>query len=107
MLGCSGSAGGQERPSIPIYAFDCKHEAILSAIAVEPYCGPLPVIHTGTTADGQGHAEAYCEGLGYVRIIGTRAIGVYPSPGVEMEVTRVFTVSEYMEYVFGWAVEGE
>lgn len=84
-----------------MYGFDCRHEAVLCAIAIEPYCADLPVIHTGS-----GNAEAYCEGLGYVRIVGTRAVGVYPAPGVEMEVERIFSVGEYMEYVFGWTMEG-
>lgn len=105
LFSCSGSANSQERPSIPIYEFACRHEAVLAAIAIEPHCGPLPVIHFGITTDGTPHTEAYCEGLGYVRIIGTRIIGVYPTPGVEMTVTHVYEVNEYLQYFFGWTTE--
>jgi hypothetical protein len=102
LTACGSSASG-DGPSVPIYPFYCRHEAILAAIAIEPYCASEPVIHWGETDEGP-HAEAYCEGLGYVRIVGTRALGVYPAPGLEMEVTRVYTVNEYLEYFFGWVI---
>jgi hypothetical protein len=101
---CGGSANGQNGPTVPIYEFYCRHECVLAAIAIEPHCPSEPVIHFGLTAEGP-HAEAYCEELGYVRIVGTRALGVYPAPGVAMTVTHVYTVSEYLEYFFGWVVD--
>ena len=91
-----------------MYAFYCRHEAILCAIAIEPHCGPLPEIHFGITEDGvTPHAEAYCDGLGYVRLIGTRTVGVYPTPGVPMRVTKIYSVNEFLFYVFGWTLEKE
>ena len=101
LVGC-GSASGNG-VSVPIYPYYCRHEAVLAAIAIEPYCESEPVIHFGMTDQGP-HTEAYCEELGYVRIIGTRAVGVYPTPGLPMKVTRVFMVPEYLEYFFGWTV---
>jgi hypothetical protein len=102
LTACGGSASG-DGPSVPIYPFYCRHEAILAAIAIEPYCASEPVIHWGET-DEAPHAEAYCEELGYVRIIGTRALGVYPAPGRAMKITHVYRVSEYLAYVFRWTI---
>jgi hypothetical protein len=103
LTACGGSANG-DGPSVPIYPFYCRHEAVLAAIAIEPHCPSEPLIHFGLTDQGP-HAEAFCEELGYIRIVGTRALGVYPAPGLEMTVTHVYTVNEYLEYFFGWVVE--
>ena len=104
LTACGSSASGQSGPTVPIYEFYCRHECVLAAIAIEPFCESEPVIHFGLTDQGP-HTEAYCPELGYIRIVGTRALGVYPAPGLPMTVTHVYRVSEYLEYFFGWTTE--
>lgn len=105
LASCGSSAGGQKRPSIPIYEFFCRHEAVLSALAIEPHCGPEPVIAVGYVEQlGQMHAEAFCEDQGWVRIVGTRVVGVYPAPAYPMVNMKTYSLSEYLFYFFGWSL---
>jgi hypothetical protein len=106
LASCGSSAGGQERPSIPIYEFFCRHDAVLSALAIEPYCGPEPVIVVGYVEQlDTTHAEAFCEDHGWIRIVGTRVVGVYSTPAYPMVKIKTYTLSEYLFYFFGWAVK--